>query len=412
MLSGVLVGRWASLVVEEAMADTRVVFVVGARQVGKSTLVSQYASARDLGPVITLDNKAVRDAALGDPTGFVAGLRPPVVLDEVQRAPDLLLAIKERVDQDTTPGQFLLTGSANVRSNRNVKDALTGRIEVVTLWPLSQGEIQRGRNVVDVLLAGGPPEVVDAVVGRDAFAGPVAEGGFPEARQRQGRRRDRWFRDYIDTTLDRDLRDVSDALKLSEMPRLLRLAAAQAAGLVNYANLADKLGLNEKTVKSYIELLETVFLLRRLPAWRPGLASREVHSPKLYLVDTGLLLHLLGVGQSRVRPDPRITGPALENFVALEILKQAETAETMAQVFHYRAGRDEVDLVLETRAGDIVGIEVKASATPSTSDRRGLERLRDVAGRRFIAGVVVYTGERTIPLGDRLWAMPVSGLWA
>ena len=407
-----LIQRSVAPLITEAMSDTRVVFVMGARQVGKSTLVDEYATTNRLAPVVTLDTKAARDAALQDPAGFVAGLPRPAVLDEVQRVPDLMLAIKEAVDRDTIPGQFLLTGSSNVRSNRKVKDALTGRMEIITLWPLSQAEIHHGENVVDSWMAGDPVMVADGVVGKDAFASKIAQGGFPEAIGRSPRRRDRWFQNYIDTTLDRDLRDISDAQKLDEVPHLLRLAATQAAGLVNYSNLADRLRLSESTVRSYVELLETLFLIRRLPAWRPGLAAREVHAPKLHVVDSGLLMYLLGADESRIGTDPQITGSVLENFVVMEVVKQIETAQTHVRPYHYRSGREEVDLVLESRAGDIVGVEIKASATPSSSDRRGLEKLRDVVGQRFKAGVIVYSGRQTIPQGDRLWAMPISGLWA
>ncbi|MCL2788779.1 MAG: ATP-binding protein [Micrococcales bacterium] len=404
------VERWASRLLAEAMSDTRVVFVMGARQVGKSALISRYADEHGLASVVTLDTKAARDAAVDDPTGFVAELPRPAVIDEVQRAPDVLLAIKEAVDKDSTPGQFLLTGSANVRTNRRVKDALTGRMEIITLWPLARGELARSTNLVDALFLGQPPVVTASVGGREAFVSRVTSGGFPEAMAREGRRRARWFNNYVETTLDRDLRDLSDALKLDQMPRLLRLAATQTAGLVNYANLADRLRLSEATVRSYLELLETVFLVRRLPAWRPGLANREVHSPKLHLVDTGLLLSLLGADADRLATDQQITGKALENYVVMEVTKQLEAALTVARAYHYRAGRYEVDLVLEAANGDVVGIEVKASATPSSSDRRGLEKLRDLTGPRFKAGAVIYSGRQTLPLGDRLWALPICAL--
>ncbi|MCL1898521.1 MAG: ATP-binding protein [Micrococcales bacterium] len=394
------------------MSDTRVVYVMGARQVGKSTLVTGYADQEDLPPVLTLDNKAIRDTALADPSGFLAGLPRPVMLDEVQRAPDLLLSIKEAVDKDTSPGQFLLTGSSNVRTNRKVKDALTGRMEIITLWPLAQAEIHKSDNVVDALFAGQPPLVSNAPIGRSAFATEVAQGGFPEAIRRPANRRSHWLRDYLDTTLDRDLRDVSDALKLDEVPRLLRLVATQTAGLVNYSSLASRTGINQATVRSYLELLETVFLVHRLPAWRPGLAAREVHAPKIHLVDSALLLYLLGANESRLGHDDQITGKALESFVVMEVIKQASAALAEPRAHHYRANRDEVDLVLETRDGQIVGIEVKASATPQPADRRALTKLRDMAGASFKAGVVVYSGAHTIPLGDRLWALPISGLWA
>jgi uncharacterized protein len=385
---------------------------MGARQVGKSTLVTRVAAEDHPARLHTLDDKATREAAIADPAGFVAGFDGPVVLDEVQRAPDLLLAIKEAVDRNSGPGQFLLTGSANVLSNRKVKDALTGRMEIVTLWPLAQAEIRGGHaNIVDALLAASPPQIDDAIVGRDAFVDIVAAGGYPEARARTGRRRDRWFRDYVDTTLDRDLRDVSDAFKLNEMPRLLRLLATQAAGLLNYKTVADRLQLHPDTVKSYVQLLETVFLIYRLPAWRPGLGSREVHTSKLNLVDSGLLAHLLGADRDRIRNDDQVTGKVLENFVAMEIVKLAQWAETGVRPYHYRDGRDEVDIVLKTRSGDLAAIEVKASASLDVASRRALTKLRDATDDRLRAGIVLYTGRQTIPLGDRLWAVPISGLW-
>lgn len=406
-----MIGRWLLPLVKEAMEDTRVTFVMGARQVGKSTLVHGIAEEKGW-PILTLDDQATREAALSDPTGFIAGISRPIVIDEVQRAPDILLTIKQTVDADTHPGQFLLTGSSNVRSNRLVKDALTGRMEVLTLWPLGQGEIHESGNVIDAFFHMLPPQVDDAPVGRDAFVSIVAAGGYPEAMNRYGRRRDRWFSSYIDTTLDRDLRDISDALKLDEIPHLLRILAAQSAGLLNYTTLSNRLSLNERTVRSYIQLLETVFIVVRLPSWRPGLSAREQHAPKVHLVDTGLLAHLLGADESRIRTDDQITGRILENFVAMEVIKQIASARIDAKPYHYRAGRDEVDIILEARSGAIVGIEVKAGASLGPSDWRPLAKLRDCAGARFSCGVVFYSGRQTLPLSDRLWAVPVSGLWS
>lgn len=228
---------------------------------------------------------------------------------------------------------------------------------------------------------------------------------------RTGRRRSTWFRDYVDTTLDRDLRDVSDALKLEAVPRLLRLLASQSAGLLNYKTVADRLQLHPDTVKSYTQILETVFLIQRLPAWRPGLGAREVHSPKLHLVDTGLLAHLLEADAHRIASDDQVTGRILDNFVTMEVMKHADWADVDTRVHHYRDGRDEVDVVLETRSGDITAIEVKAGASIDARDWRALSKLRDRTGARFQAGIVIYTGRQTLPLGDRLWAVPVSGLW-
>jgi uncharacterized protein len=408
-----IIPRSAESQVLEALADTRVVFLAGARQVGKSTLAQRVARAGHLAEELSLDDRATRDAALADPEGLIAGLRGPALIDEIQRAPDLLLAIKRVVDRDPAPGRFLLTGSANLLSVRKVKDALTGRMETVPLWPLAQSEIRGGRgNFVDALFAAEPPHVAAAPVGREAFVEIVAAGGYPEALARSGRRRARWFANYLDTTLDRDLREISDARKLRETPRLLRLLATQAANLLSYRGVAAKLDLTHDTVREYVGLLQTVFLVRLLPAWRPGIAAREVHAPKAYLVDSGLLAHLLGADERRIETDDQVTGKVLENFVVAEVLKHAGWAATDSSAYHYRRREDEVDLLLENRAGEIVAIEVKARASADRRDVRTMEKLRDSRGAGFKAGVVVCPCEQTIPLGDRLWAVPLSGLWA
>jgi len=405
--------RHAQSSVLDALADTRVVFIGGARQVGKSTLARGVARGGRPAEEFSLDRRATRETALADPEGFVAGLNGPVLIDEIQRAPDLLLAIKDAVDRDLTPGQFLLTGSANVITARKVKDALTGRMETIPLWPLAQSEIHgTDANLVDALFAGEPPRIAGAVVGRGAFVEIVAAGGYPEARLRSGRRRVQWFASYLDTTLDRDLRDISDARKLDEIPRLLRLLASQAANVLSYRAVASKLDLTHDTVREYVGLLQTIFLVRLLPAWRPGIGAREAHAPKAYLIDSGLLAHLLGADERRIAADDQVTGKVLENFVVIEVLKHADWARTDTRAYHYRQREEEVDLVLESRAGEIAAIEVKAAASVGRRDIRAMEKLRDANGERFRAGIVLCTCAQTIPLGKRLWAVPISGLWA
>lgn len=397
----------------EGLEDTRVVFVAGARQVGKATLTEDIAEHEHPLVRISLDDDDVRVAAQQDPVGFVAALPGPALIDEVQRAPDLLLAIKSAVDRDSQPGQFLLTGSANILTSRKVKDALTGRMDTIHLWPLSQSEIRGGKlNFVDSLFAATPPWIEDAPVGRDAFASILAEGGYPEARRRKDQRRTRWFRNYVDTILDRDLRELSDAIKLDEMPRLLRLLASQAANLLSYRAVARRLDLHHDTVKGYVALLEQMFLVRRLPAWRPGIGAREVATPKIYLVDTGLLVQLLGSDERRIREDDQVTGKALENFVATELLKHLEWAETPARLHHYQRHETDIDLVFEASDGSLAAIEVKAAATVSERDVRRMRELRDKRSEHFRAGVVLCSRAETAPLGDRIWAVPISGLWA
>jgi uncharacterized protein len=409
-----LIQRKSKKLLLEALDDTRVVLLLGARQVGKSTLAAGIIGSDHPTASVNLDTQAAREAARSDPEGFIAGLERPVLIDEVQRGgADLLLAIKSVVDKDHTPGQFFLTGSANVLANRKALDALTGRVESVTLWPLAQSEIEGTEShFVDSLFSGAPPQVEGAPIGRDALVGRLAEGGYPEARLRSEKRRRRWFESYLESTLGGDLTDISDAHKLKEMPRLLRLLASQAANIVVPANISRNIALDRGTVEAYISLLEAVFLVRRLPAWTPGIGGREIRHSKVYVVDTGLLLHLLGGDERRLASDDQVTGKALENFVAMEILRDAEWSETAPNLFHYRQGRNEIDVILEDRAGNIAAVEVKASASINPRDWRALVRLRDAKGKGFRCGVLLYAGESTVPLGDRIFAVPISGLWS
>ncbi len=397
----------------EALADTRVVMVMGARQVGKSTLCEAIAAA-DGRQTVSLDDQAPRENAIADPAGFLAGFDGPIFIDEVQRVPELILAIKRIVDREQQPGRFLLSGSANILGSRKVQEALTGRIELLRLAPLAQAELESATgNLVDALFAASPPRIEHAPVGRAAFAQRVAAGGYPEARSREGRRRNHWYSNYLTTTFERDLQAIADLHKEHEMRRLLALLATRSGNLLHYANVADSLDLDGKTVKTYIELLEAIFLVRRIPAWRPGLLQRVVHAPKVYVTDTGLLAHLLGADERRIAQDDRVTGSALETFAAMEILKLASWSETEPLVYHFRDRRGgEVDLVLEDRAGRVVAIEVKATVSLTAADSKSLVKLRDALAEKFIAGAILHAGEQTLPLGDRLWAIPVSGLWA
>jgi uncharacterized protein len=408
-----LIERHARAIVVEALSYSRVVLVLGARQVGKSTLARQVVAGGHPATVVTLDDQATREAARRDPHGFIAGLRGPVLIDEVQLAPDLIYAIKQAVDEDPTPGRFLLTGSANVLTAPRISESLAGRVRMIELWPLSQSEIHASsHNLVDGLFAGEPPQVSGAPVGRDAFVEIVARGGYPAVRTLGERQRGEWYRDYVQGIVQRDLRDIASVQKLVEMPVLLRLLAATSAKLLDYRKLARDLRISDKTVSAYVELLRTVFLVHVLPAWRPGLRSRELQTPKLYLTDTGLLAQQLGAGERRIAEDDQLTGPLLETFCGMEILKHQGWAAQHATVRHYRVNGDEIDIVIEAQSGDLAAVEVKASASIRESDWRVMGKLRDERSQLFKAGVVLYTGRQTIPLGDRIWAVPISGLWA
>jgi predicted AAA+ superfamily ATPase len=408
-----MISRRARQRVLEALSDTRVVVIVGARQVGKSTLAFDLTETAFPATIVNLDDRATREAIVNDPVGGLADIDGPVFIDEVQRGGnDLLLEIKASVDRDPRPGRFLLTGSANLLATRRIFEALTGRTEIIRLSPLAQCEIEDAPvSFVDALFAGEPPRIVDSPRGRRAFVDRVIRGGFPEVLDRSGRRRDAWFSSYLDATLSRDLRELSDAHKLRELPGVLRLAASQAANLFVVSSMANRLGLDPRTVAAYCDLLEAVFLIRRIPGWRPGIGAREVQTPKLHVVDSGLLCHLLGADMDRLASDDQVTGRALESFVAMEVARHADWAETDARLYHYRSGRREIDLVLESRGGDIACIEVKAAASFEPGDWRSMAALRDERRNSFRCGVLLYTGERTLPLGERLWAVPISGLW-
>lgn len=397
----------------EALADTRVVAVLGARQVGKSTLVQRIATERLGAAVLTMDDAATRDAAASDPTGFVAEHATPVVIDEVQRVPDLLLAIKARVDRDPRPGQYLLTGSANILTAPRIADALTGRAEYLRLGPFTQSELQAaGGSFVSDLLEGRWPQITAAGVGRQAYAQAVATGGFPDVRGRTDMRRARFFASYLDTVIERDLNSIAQVHDQDNVRRLMLALAAMSSSLMNVDSLARDLVLPPSTVRAHVSLLQTLFLFVRLPAWSTNLLSRTTKTPKVFIADSGLLCHLTGAGPERLVADGAMAGAAFETFVTTELLRQMAWQEDVPSAFHYR-DRDgrEVDLLLERRDGSVAGVEVKAAATVTTTDFRGLKHLRDKLGERFKLGVVLYTGEHALPFGDRLAAVPISGLW-
>ena len=312
---------------------------------------------------------------------------------------------------------FLLTGSANVWGTLRVSESLAGRAERVQLWPLSQGEVLgRRETFLDELLAGRVPRIAAAPSGRPAIAGAVVTGGYPEMLARtDARRRARWIANYVEMVLERDARDLAaKAQQLGELPRLLAAAAARVTGLLEITELARDAKLGRDTTGRYLTLLELLFLLRRAPAWSRNVGQRLIKAPKVWLPDSGLAAHLVGYDERRfAEDDSSLAGALFENFVASEVTKQATWCEADVTLHHFRtAGGREVDLVVEARDGAVAGIESKLGATVRERDFGGLRRLRDSLGARFRAGVVVHTGVETLPFGDRLWAMPVSGMWS
>ncbi|HET7875018.1 MAG TPA: ATP-binding protein [Methylomirabilota bacterium] len=391
-----------------ALADTPVVLLVGARQTGKSTLAQSLVRPEQY---VTLDDATVLAAAKADPAEFVGQFEDFVVIDEVQRAPELLLPMKAAVDRRRRPGRFLLTGSADVLMAPRVAESLVGRMEHLTLWPFSQGEIgKHTEGFVDALLVQRVPSRNQLVEPRQVLD-RILRGGYPAAYRRSEARRRAWFRSYVTGVLQRDVRDLANIVDLTALPRLLTLLASRAGGLLNLADVSRGVGIPYTTLQRYMALLETTFLIHLVPAWSRNLGNRVTKSPKIAFVDTALAAALLDVTASRPGAEPGLSGPMVENFVIMELVKQASWHRRGPGLFHFRTPRGaEVDVVIEVE-GRLIGIEVKASGTVRESDFRGLEVLAEMTGPRFHRGIVLYMGNRVLPFGPRFHAVPVAALW-
>jgi uncharacterized protein len=398
--------------VELALGDTRVVVIVGARQVGKSTLAKLSTAA--FANVLTrrLDRPSDLSAARQDPESFVIhdGL---MVIDEIQREPELILPIKARVDDADRPGQFLLTGSARLMGLRSLPDSLIGRSETIELWPFSQGELEATvEPFVDVMFGADVVSPVRSNLTKTDYLSRAIQGGYPEATKRSGGRRTKFFDGYVNDLIDRDITQLSEIQRRPDLHRLLALLAGRMATPLSVQNVSEDLILPKSTVDRYVTLLEEVFVVKRIPGWATSATKRATQRPKLVFVDSGLGAHLIGFSRPGQINTETFVGPLLENFVIGEIMRQATWSETIVRAYHYR-DRDarEIDLVLESGGGSLVGFEVKAGATVRAEDFRHLNFLRDQLGDRFHRGVVFHSGTDTLHFGDRMIAMPISALW-
>ena len=405
--------RYSEGLITLAMKDTPVVLLNGARQTGKTTLVQAIAPKLQNAVYMTLDDPTVLASAAGDPRGLLDTPGDTLIIDEVQKAPGLFPAIKLCVDRDRRPGRFLLTGSANVLALPRLSESLAGRMEIITLRPLSQGELDGSRRIfVDELLQKGMPNRSPAPVDRKQLAERIHRGGYPEVVRRAAGRRGNWFASYLMTILQREIRDLSNIQGLIEAPRLLSLLAAGSAGLLNVAEVSRASGIPHTTLQRYLALFEAAYLIDRIPAWSANLGKRLVKAPKLLLGDTGLMAYLLNASARSLLEDRQFGGHFVESFVGAELLKQVQWSESKPRLLHYRTGAgDEVDFVLETGDRRISGVEVKLSATPRADDFQGLRSLAADVGSRFTTGVVLYTGDQTVPFGDGFWAIPIGTLW-
>jgi len=404
--------RFSEALLREALVDTPVILIHGSRQCGKTTLATEVG--QQLGyQYFTFDDDNQCQAAKTDPIGFVQSLPEYCILDEIQRVPELFTAIKSSVDNNRKPGRFILTGSANVFLLPKLADSLAGRMEIIRLRPLAHAE-----------LAGQAPQFLQQLFAADfdpasnqrqyprlgeKLASLIVAGGYPAALARASeKRRSNWYRDYITTLVQRDVQELARIHKLDVLPRLLALSAGQTARLFNATDLASPFSLSRPTIREYLALLEQVFLIEQLLPWHNNRLSRLIKTPKLHLADTGLASALLGINSKTLWQDKSLQGQLLETFIYQELRKYGDWHEHALNFYHFRNKDNvEVDIVIE-QGNQIAGIEVKASATVTNNDFKGLNKLKAAIGTAFKAGVVFYDGERIIPFGEKLFAVPIS----
>jgi len=404
--------RFVQQRLEDALADTPVILVHGPRQCGKTTLVKHFLGKKGYS-YFSFDDEGILAAATEDPVGFVAGLPEFVILDEIQRAPGLFASIKLEVDRNRYPGRFILTGSTNILLLPKLSDSLAGRMEIIRLHPLSRCEVLgEDSSFIDMLFDGDVGAYRTDRLG-DQIAELVTTGGYPEAHARTiAGRRKAWYRDYIETITQRDVRELTRIQGLNAIPNLLAMAAAQSAQLFNLSELAGPFNLSRPTISDYVTLLEGIFMVHRLRPWHTNLLNRLVKTPKLHLSDTGLACSLLDLTPDDLRADRQRLGHLLETFVVQELRRQASWSDR-PPLFHHFRNRDgvEVDLVLERGPDKVSAVEVKLSATVTTKDFRGLKKIQLALGNRFKSGIVLYDGEELLPFGERLWAIPLGRVW-
>lgn len=403
--------RYIKPLLAKALKRSPVVLLNGARQIGKTTLVSEFIKEMDY-TYLTFDDEITYLAAKSNSTDFISKLDKPVIIDEAQRVPEIFLAIKKEVDTTKKAGQYLLTGSANPLLIPKLGDSLAGRMEVISLLPLSQNEIYKTEEqFIDVVFSDKQLRSPKKSLTKRALYEKILVGGYPSVQNANEEDRTAWMRNYLNLILQKDIKDLAQIEKITELPNLLKMLAVRAANLLNVAEVSRDIKMQAKTVHRYIALLETIFIINLKQSWHNNLTLRITKAPKLYLVDSGLLAYLLNFSIEKLLSDTTITGKIMENFVMTELQKQATWSKTEVQLYYFRELENEVDIVLEDRSGNIVGIEIKNSATVNPADFKGLKYLREKAKNNFVKGIILYTGSQYIPFEKNLFALPINSLW-
>lgn len=404
--------RHIAEILDKALARSRVVLLNGARQVGKTTMVMKLLKNKTY-TYITFDDEITYLAAKSNVSGFVGSLPKPVIIDEVQRIPEIFLAIKQDVDVHPEPGRFLITGSANPLLLPRLGDSLAGRMEVIDLMPLSMGELTGIKeSFIDSIFNQQIPTPAASLITKEDLYKKMITGGYPTVQGLDEEGRDAWMRNYINLLLQRDIRDLMQLEKITEIPNLFRIIANRASNLLNVAEVARDIKLETKTVHRYLALFETIFLMHLQLPWTTNIAQRFIKSPKVYLVDSGLLAYLLDINLEKALANPTGIGKIIENFVVGELRKQATWSKKYINLYHCRTTNGiEVDIILEDRSGNLVGIEIKSSEKITPDDFKGLKFLREKMRGKFLMGIVFYTGQRIVPFDTHMYGLPISTLW-
>jgi len=408
-----MIQRLAYKEVEEALSDTPVVLIHGPRQCGKSTLAKQFAEDGNR-RYISFDNPRILAEAKADPLAFLETYDEPLIIDEVQRVPEIFLPLKLKVDEDRQPGRYLLTGSANIFLLPKVADSLAGRMAIVDLLPFSQAEIEgANQNFIEQIFEGNVPKKA-ALTSEEDLQARIVKGGFPEPASRgSAGARERWFTDYLRSMLERDVRDIANIDALSQVPRILKLIAARSGSTLNVASLARDTGIPNTSLHRYLDLLKAIFVTQSVSPWSNNLDVRLVKTPRTYLVDSGMLCQLDNLTETTLAKDKEKFALALESFVAMELKKLARFSNLRPEIHHLRTVKNlEVDFVLEARGGGIVGIDLKPAKTLNGSEANGLRYLQELAEDKFQHGIVLYTGQTVEPLAKNVTALPISTLWS
>lgn len=398
----------------ESLENQPIVLINGARQVGKSTFIEEVLSKKVELDYVTLDNEQDLLSLRGDPASFLKQYEGLIAIDEIQRAPDIFISLKRIVDERKKYGQFLLTGSANVLMLPKLSESLAGRMMIYTMWPLSQSEIRNtASNFIKKIFQKDPVFKNKEELSEDEWTEILIKGGYPASlRAKTQKQRNTWFKSYLATILQRDIKSLSDIEGLREIPNVLEILSTRVGNFINLSDVGRISGIKTTTMQRYFSLLKMVFLVIDVPGWYKNQEKRLIKSPKVFLNDTGLLCYLLGLDIESLKSNKTLGGHVFENFVCTELIKQLGWSDVPIKLYHFRTHiGQEVDFVLEGPEGKIVGIEVKYKRTCTLSDLKGLRKLKELSGKKFHKGIILYQGNKTVFMDKDIIAIPATTLW-